>query len=156
VWCLLPNKSEDANHLVWDAILKKLNMDGTTHQPERVVIAFEAAVIKTLGNRIPGVPVVGCSFHFRNAIWKKLEDLGLIPFFNKDQDFQGWIRMIYALSCVPVNRVVHFYDKVILAELDDMTSAGDPSSNGDSIEDKGPCTDYIEEIMTFIEYMDQS
>jgi hypothetical protein len=156
VWCLLPNKSEDAYQLMWDAILKKLNMDGTTHQPERVVIDFEAAVIKTLRNRIPGVPVVGCSFHFRNAIWKKLQDLGLIPFFNQDQDFQEWIRMIYALSYVPVNRVVHFYDKVILAKLDAMTSAGDPSSTGDSLEDKGPWTDYIEEIMTFIEYMDRT
>jgi hypothetical protein len=67
VWCLLPNKSEDAYQLMWDAILKKLNMDGTTHQPERVVIDFEAAVIKTLRNRIPGVPVVSCSFHFQNA-----------------------------------------------------------------------------------------
>jgi hypothetical protein len=64
--------------------------------------------------------------------------------------------MIYALSYVPMNRVVHFYDKVILANLDAMTSAGDPSSNGDSMEDKGPWTDYIEEIMTFIEYMDQT
>ncbi len=33
---------------------------------------------------------------------------------------------------------------------------GDPTSNGDSLEDKGPWTDYIEEIMTFIEYMDQT
>jgi hypothetical protein len=64
VWCHLPNKSEDALQLMWDAILKKLNMGGTTHQPERVVIDFEATVTKTLRNCIPGVPVVGCSFHF--------------------------------------------------------------------------------------------
>ncbi len=98
---------------MWDTILKKLNMDGTTHQPERAVIDFEATVIKTLRNRIP--EVVGCSFHFWNAIWKKLQDLGLINFFNQDQDFQ--------VSYVPVNRVMHLYDKVILAKLDTMTSA---------------------------------
>jgi hypothetical protein len=68
-----------------------------------VVTDFEAAVIKMLRNCIPEVPVVSCSFHFRNAIWKKLQDLGLIPFFNQDQDFQEWIRMIYALSYVFVN-----------------------------------------------------
>jgi hypothetical protein len=134
---------------MWDAILKKLNMGGTTRQPEWVVINFEAALIKTLRNRIPGVPVVGCSFHFPSAIWKKLQELGFIPFFNQDQDFQEWIRMIYALSYVPVNRVVHFYDKVILAKLYAMTSAEDHSSNGDSLEDKGPWTDYIEKIMTW-------
>jgi hypothetical protein len=33
---------------------------------------------------------------------------------------------------------------------------GDPSSNGDSLEDKRPWTDYIEEIMSFIEYMDRT
>ncbi len=69
VWCHLPNKSKDAYQLMWDAILKKLNVHGTTHQRERVVIDFEADVIKMLRNRILGAPVVGCSFHFRNAIW---------------------------------------------------------------------------------------
>jgi hypothetical protein len=68
----MPNKSEDAYQLFFDAVLGKLNWDGGDHKPQRLITDFEAAVIKTLRQRLNGIPLVGCSFHFRQAIWKKL------------------------------------------------------------------------------------
>lgn len=158
VWCLLPSKSEASYQLMWDTVLQKLNMDGSSYQPQRVVVDFEAAVIKCLRNRLPGVSVVGCSFHFRNAIWKKLQDLGLAAFFNQDLDFQEWIRMIYSLSFVPLDKVVQYYDSVIMDKMYAMTSEGEPSTDdGDGGSDeKGAWFEVYDEIVVFVEYMDRT
>jgi hypothetical protein len=75
-------------------LLKKLNMDGTTHQPERVVIDFEDAAKPHSGSACGQL-----QFSFLKRKSYRTWDSSL--FFNQDQDFQEWIRMIYALSYVP-------------------------------------------------------
>ena len=76
-WILLPCKNEEVYQLMFDSVLGKLNRDGQNHCPRCIVIDFELAVIKTLRARLPGVSIVGCTFHMRNAMWGKLQDLGL-------------------------------------------------------------------------------
>ncbi len=124
-WALLPGKSEEVYQLMLDGIMTKINTDGEVHKPQRIIVDFEAAVIKTLRARLPGVKIAGCAFHFRKAIWHKLQEIGLTTFFYRDLEFQQWIHMIYALAYVPVERVVGYYKQVVLHKLAEKSEAAE-------------------------------
>jgi hypothetical protein len=75
--------------------------------------------------------ISGCTFHMRQAIWRKLPEIELIPFFHKDADFQELIYMMYALSLLPVDKIVEYYEKVILERIEDKTSLEDVGEDRD-------------------------
>ena len=79
-------------------MVEKLNSDGTAHRPERISLDFEAAMIKVLQTKFPGVDITGCFFHFRINLWQKLQDLGLTRLYHRNPKFQTWVNMIAALS----------------------------------------------------------
>jgi hypothetical protein len=82
-WAFLPNKTEETYHRMWECIMKKVDKDGMEqHQPIHFSVDFEAAMIKVLRNQFCGVQIVGCLFHFRQAIWRKLQEIGLTPLFH--------------------------------------------------------------------------
>ncbi len=97
-----PNKSEDAYQLMLDAVLRKINRDGREDfKPNTLSEDFESAVIKILKARFPSSKISGCTFHIRQTIWRKLQEIDLIHFFHKDADFQELVCMVYTLSFVP-------------------------------------------------------
>ena len=67
-WALLPGKSSAVYTFLIDAVVEKLNSDGTAHRPQRISLDFEAAMIKVLQNKFPGVDITGCFFHFRKNL----------------------------------------------------------------------------------------
>ena len=72
---------------------------------------------------------MGCGFHFRHAIWGKVKEIGLVPLVNRDAQFHTWINMLYALAYVPVNRVVQYYEEVVLSKFHEMTNDQDEDDN---------------------------
>jgi antitoxin component of RelBE/YafQ-DinJ toxin-antitoxin module len=74
-------------------------------------------MIKVLKSRLAGVELIGCFFHFRKALWRKLQELGLTSFYNSNPAFQMWVNMVAALSYVPVEQVAEYYNSVILQIL---------------------------------------
>jgi hypothetical protein len=71
------------------------------------------AVIKLLRNRLPGVYIDGSEFHMRQAILRKIQELGFTSFFHQNGDFQELVHMVYALAFVPENRITKYYEAVI-------------------------------------------
>jgi hypothetical protein len=59
-------------------------------------------------------------FHFEQDIGRKLEALGLIGHFNQSQKFPFLVRLVQALSFVPVNRVVKYFEKTVLAYMETL------------------------------------
>jgi hypothetical protein len=139
-------------------------------------VDFEAAMIKVLKSRFPGVELIGCFFHFRKALWRKLQDLGLTSFYNSNPQFQMWINMVAALSYVPVDQVAEYYDSVILqilaeheqqAEEDSSTDDEEEQGEEEEEEDKdeevkeeeqdgGSWTYSMVEIRSFVEYLEKT
>ena len=46
---------------------------------ERFVVDFEQAMINALGQMYPGIPLKGCLFHLSQCIFRKVQELGLLP-----------------------------------------------------------------------------
>jgi hypothetical protein len=56
-----------------DVVLRKVNRDEREDfKPNTISVDFESAVIKILKARFPSSKISGCTFHMRQAIWRKL------------------------------------------------------------------------------------
>jgi hypothetical protein len=86
-----PNKSEDAYQLMLDAVLRKINRDGREDfKPNTLSEDFESEVIKILKARFPSSKISGCTFHMRQAIWRKLQELTSSTFSTRMLTSRSW------------------------------------------------------------------
>ena len=119
-----------------DTILRKINRDGLeNHKPGEFSVDFERVMIKILKARFLGSTITGCTFHMRQAIWRKLQEIGLTSFFYKDANFQELVYMVYALSFVPINNLVDYYKEVILQRIEDKNGQEDGEDGDGETED---------------------
>jgi hypothetical protein len=78
-----------------DAVLRKVNREGQDdYKPTTISVDFENTVLKVLKSRFPSSKISGCTFHMRQAIWRKLQEMDLISFFHRDADFQELVDMV--------------------------------------------------------------
>jgi hypothetical protein len=129
----------------------------TTSPP---TVDFENTVLKVLKSRFPSSKISGCTFHMRQAIWRKLQEMDLIPFFHRDADFQELVYMVYALSFVPQDKIVDYYEEVILQRIEDKTSL-EAGEDGDAVVDEDTEDDtcwrfWQRQLDAFVAYLDHT
>lgn len=76
--------------------------------PDVIVTDFEAAVIEATRQQFPQARQVGCFFHFGQAIWRKVQDLGLAARYKSDVELQLHIKSHIALAFLPTVDVTSF------------------------------------------------
>jgi hypothetical protein len=86
-----------------------------------ISVDSENTVIKVLKARFLSSQISECTFHIRQAIWRKLQEIDLILFFHRVADFQELVYMVSALSFVPMDKIVDYYEEVILQRIEDKT-----------------------------------
>ena len=64
-WVLMTNKTEKSYSMVFSSIIEDL---GCEFKPATVGIDFEKAFIKAVGKAFPDADLIGCLFHFKQAI----------------------------------------------------------------------------------------
>ena len=50
----------------------------------------------------PGVAILGCCFHWTQAVWRKVQELGLQVAYNSDDKTHKYIKKLLALPYIPV------------------------------------------------------
>jgi hypothetical protein len=58
-----------------------------------IQIDFEAAAFNAVRNCFPNAQVKGCFFHFGQAIWRRVQRLGLVSLYNEAGHFADLINM---------------------------------------------------------------
>ena len=103
LYALLPNKTE----LTYVRLLRKIKIYATslglTFQPETVQIDFEKAAMNSVysvfGNN--GVQVKWCLFHYCQALFRKVQNLGLSEAYGQeDSEIRETIKRCFALALV--------------------------------------------------------
>lgn len=113
-FCLLPSKEG----VVYEEMLFKIKEKvGEARKLEIIITDYESAMFNALLNLFPDVDHFGCIFHFRSTIWTNVGNKGLQSFFHQNMLFQEIIYKIYALSYVPLEEVVRFYEEQIVTEV---------------------------------------
>ncbi len=64
------------------------------------MMEFERAAIKSFQKYFPNATIKCCLFHFGQALHKKLKKLQLSELYQNNQEFKGWIRLIFALALI--------------------------------------------------------
>ena len=106
--CLLPNKTgETYRHML--AGLTALLPDAA---PKVILADFEIAAMNAFRACYPNANVTGCYFHLCQAVLRKVQDVGLRPIYDADEDVRGMIRCLPALAHVPVNDVMEGFNDI--------------------------------------------
>ena len=108
VFALLPNKQEQTYTRFWNAVLQlKPNL-----APSHVLTDFEQASISAIRQAFPHTQTVGCFFHFSQAVWRKVQQVGLQTKYNSDADFNVAVRQLPALAFVPPDHLENYFGDV--------------------------------------------
>ena len=111
IYALLLNKRIDTYVVELLTEVRRLTNDVV---PESFMVDFEQAMINALGQMYPGIPLKGCLFHLSQFIFRKVQELGLLTTYIADIDFCTNIRMIAAISFVPVEDVIQAFEELCL------------------------------------------
>ena len=86
VYALLPNKQcqtySRAFLLLKDAALSL----GITLDPDMLMSDFELALIQATALNFPNASHKGCYYHFKQAIWRKVQSLGLVEEYKSSDE----------------------------------------------------------------------
>ena len=103
-WALLPNKTTDTYVEMFTALRDALVVKfGHIGKVAYFLTDFEQAAINSIQTVFHDTVVKGCSFHFRQAVIRRVNQEGLQRSYNTGGDpaIRGWIREILALPLLP-------------------------------------------------------
>lgn len=105
VWAILPNKTKatyvELFTVTRDPLLARFGHLGVSRT---FLIDFEAASIEAVTETFSDSTVKGCTFHFAQALLRRVNDEGLRAVYNASRppEIRKWIREITALCLLPV------------------------------------------------------
>ena len=107
IYCLLPNKTEETYNVMWREV-----MNFVQHQPDDILTDFELASINGAAQIIPDIVLKGCFFHLTRNFWKKIQEFGLKERYINEEEFSTTLRMVLAISFVPPDDVIVFFEEL--------------------------------------------
>lgn len=109
IYCLLHNKSRNTYDRMLNAV-KTLIPDAA---PRRILLDFESASIAAFREAYPDAEITGCYFHLCQSVLRKVQELGLRPDYDTDDEIRGFVRCLSALSHVPPNNVLTAFQTLV-------------------------------------------
>lgn len=109
VYIFLADKCEDN----YSAVLGELKHLQTDLNPTQIISDFEMSSILACRKVFPQAILKGCLFHFKQCIWRHIENISLDSAYGNDADLAHHINMLYALAFVPANEVITAFDELI-------------------------------------------
>ncbi|KAK3727606.1 hypothetical protein QZH41_012639 [Actinostola sp. cb2023] len=111
VFVLMSGKKKSDYKKVLSEIISLLPRDPAVQQ---VTLDFEKAVWAALKSVLPDVQLQGCVFHWTQAIWRKVQELGLQHTYQHDENSYTYIRKLMALPFVPYHEVQRIFNRLKL------------------------------------------
>ena len=101
----LPTKDEVSYTRMFQLLQQAAQRFGMQLKPNTVSIDFEMAMINTVQQFFPNSRIRGCLFHYSQAVWRKVQHLGLTVRYREDREFNRLVRRASALPLIPVDSV---------------------------------------------------
>ncbi|XP_067036373.1 uncharacterized protein [Acropora muricata] len=78
----------------------------------RITLDFERALWTVLRQLLPDVSLQGCLFHWTQALWRKVQELGLEPAYRTDSPTYKYIRKLMALPFLPEAEITPMFQRL--------------------------------------------
>ena len=72
---------------------------------------FEAAIWRAARKVFPGMTVHGCSFHWGQAVWRKIQTMGVVVDYKNRPESRQYMKMLFALPYLPANEIQGALDR---------------------------------------------
>ena len=99
-------------------MLKALKWCLGSHMLRKVVMDFKWAAWKALKSVFPGVTLLGCVFHFTQALWKKCQELGLAVPYKDIALVRTFIKRLMALPYIASDHIVSTFEALMSTALE--------------------------------------
>jgi len=73
--------------------------------PESFTLDFEISTIQSITQIFPSAKIHGCNFHFNQALWRKIPNIGLASTYKDNADIRLHVRMCSALVHIPISGI---------------------------------------------------
>ncbi|KRZ66221.1 hypothetical protein T10_860 [Trichinella papuae] len=105
VYCLTVRKDLPTYSWIFEVLHSIAEELGVQLDPAKFVCDFETALIPAIQGNFPNTGVQGCFFHFCQAVLQQVGRLGLRTDYIHNQQIRKKVKMLMALSFLPVNLV---------------------------------------------------
>jgi len=109
-WCLLPNKTQATYEEMFRAISDGLiTTYGDTGDHHVFLVDYEMAAINGIRAVFPDAVIKGCTFHFRQAVYRRVQQEGLKAEYEDKSNptVRNWIRQIMSMTMLPSCIIPH-------------------------------------------------
>ena len=100
VYFLLPGKRREAYNTSFILLKEAAQNIGIEVDPQRVLTDLELALQQSVAICFPQAERKGCLFHYTQAIWRKVQNLGLQRLYKEDDEFRCFVNSVIALAFV--------------------------------------------------------
>lgn len=116
VYALLSNKSSASYYRLFDIIKQAMFSLGAVLNPEIVLSDFESGLIDVIRVQFPNTTHSGCHFHFTQALWRKVQEVGLVPAYKDTEQYpeiSEFVQLCMALAFIPQSDVVDQFNECV-------------------------------------------
>ena len=92
----------------YEAVLSAVKDLLEENEVKEVMIDFEAAMLGAVREIFPEVGVKGCTFHWVQTVWKKVQEIGLVNGYMHDGGTHIFLRKLMALPFLPHRLFIMF------------------------------------------------
>ncbi|XP_064650934.1 uncharacterized protein LOC135502208 [Lineus longissimus] len=93
-------------------VLKSIKRLTPDHSLKKIVIDFESAMWRAIPTVLPEVKIRGCSFHWAQCIWRKIQEIGLAPAYLHDDVTHQLCKELLALPYLPHEHIRPLFEKL--------------------------------------------
>ncbi|CAF3873782.1 unnamed protein product [Rotaria sordida] len=107
LYAYLPGKAEHIYKEFFDIILQNI-----AKYPTSITIDFEGTVANVIKQKLPSTKITACFFHFKQNLWRKIRDVGLVQLFLHDREIRHQLKNFACLAFVPEQHVIEEFEKL--------------------------------------------
>ncbi|XP_065324842.1 uncharacterized protein LOC135931557 [Gordionus sp. m RMFG-2023] len=97
IYALLPDKRKESYIELFQIIVEYGTLNGIQFSPDMAQTDYEAGAISALQFVFPNILVKGCFVHFTQAIWRKVQHLGLVKQYKEETAVYTIVRRMSVL-----------------------------------------------------------
>lgn len=120
VYVLMQNKRSASYAAIFSWLCNKCAELGHPLEPEHIFSDFESGLIEAISATFSAARHHGCFFHFTQAVWRKVQSLGLVTFYAQNDAARNTVRQLMALAFLPVAIVRQNFDMLQAASPDGL------------------------------------